>query len=72
MRCRRGEVDEVAVDRLVHGERVNSNVSERIEATRQLTHWGYTVNFIAAHMHVTGRSVDRYRHELLLQRGVQL
>lgn len=69
---RRREVDEAVVDRLIHGEGVDSSVNERIEATRQLTHWGHLRPFIAAQLHVTQRSIGRYRHELFLQEGVQL
>jgi len=71
MRDQRG-VDEAVVDRLTCGSRVDSIKSERLEATRILSHWGHSIALIAERLHVTQRSVVRYRHELLLQRSVQL
>lgn len=69
MKAERG-VDEAVVDRLTCGGRVDSIKSERLEATRQLTHWGNSATFIAALLRVSQRSVQRYQHELLLQEGV--
>jgi len=65
-------VDEAVVDRLTCGGHVDSIRSERLEATRVLSHWGHSSGFIADLLHVSQRSVERYRHDLLLQEGVQL
>jgi hypothetical protein len=71
MRMKEGrEVDGVVVDRLLCGIRVNSTRSERLEATRILTHEGESADFIAAQLRIAPQSVRRYRHELLLQKGV--
>lgn len=64
-------VDEAVIQRLIYGDRVDSIKSERLEATRQLLHWGHSSVFIAGQLRVNQRSINRYRHELL-QRGVQL
>jgi hypothetical protein len=71
MKAERG-VDEAVVDRLTCGSPVDSIKSERLEATRILSHWGHSMTFIAERLHVSQRSIVRYRHDLLLQEGVQL
>jgi len=55
------DVDPAAVDRLIHGEPINSTGAERAEATRILTEAGYSADFIAAQLKVAERSVCRYR-----------
>jgi hypothetical protein len=71
MRMKEGrEVDEAVVDRLICGIRVSSTRSERLEATRILTHEGESADFIADQLRIAPQSVRRYRHELRLQKGV--
>lgn len=61
-------VDEVVVDRLVHGEihdpLHDSNVAERVEAARILTERGYSAREIAEYFGIAVRSVARYRSRL--------
>lgn len=62
------DIDEVVVDRLIHGEcrnpLVESNRAERMEATKYLLRRGWSSSHIADYLHVTERSVDRYRDVL--------
>ena len=64
------EVDAAVVDRLTCGQHVDSARSERLEATRILSRWGRSAAFIAMQLHVSKRSVERYRRDLLLLEGV--
>ena len=56
-----GDVDEVAVYRLLNGEAVKSTRGERLEAVRTLTEKGNSASRIADLMRTTQRSVTRYR-----------
>lgn len=62
------DIDEVVVDRLIHGEchdpLTQSNKAERMEATRTLLRKGWSSSHIADYLHITERSVDRYRDDL--------
>jgi hypothetical protein len=58
------EVDQAVVDRLIHGGRVSSVKSERLNATQVLDHSGHSAAFIAECLHVAEWTVRRYRHEL--------
>ena len=64
MRARDADLDEMAVVRLVSGDRVASTKAERLEAVRVLTSRGYSLFTIALRLHMTDRSVSRYRAEL--------
>ena len=59
-----GQVDEVAVYRLLEGWQVASTRAEKIEAVRVLTHQGRSIAWIADYLRITTRSVERYRHVL--------
>lgn len=54
-------VDEVAVLRLLAGERLPTTPNERREATALLTARGHSAGFIARHLGTTVRTVQRYR-----------
>lgn len=58
------DVDDVVVTRLMAGVPVTSTRSERIEAVAYLTMRGRSAVWIAAQLHITTRSVCRYRAEL--------
>ena len=60
-RVRRLEVDPVAVERAIGGERMRLTVPERIAATQRLTATGLSANEIALRLGVASRSVTRYR-----------
>jgi hypothetical protein len=64
IRTRNADLDEVAVIRLISGSPVASTKAERREATRLLTARGRSASWIAEHVHITERSVTRYRAEL--------
>lgn len=64
------EMDEVAVERLIAGDRVTSTKAERLEAVRQLTARGRSAAWIAAHLHIAERSVTRLRAELHTRREI--
>lgn len=64
IRTRNADMDEVAVIRLISNSPVTSTKAERREATRQLTSRGRSASWIADHLHITERSVTRYRAEL--------
>jgi len=59
-----GSLDEVAVLRLLDGSPVASTKAERRTAVAVLTARGRSASWIAAHLHITARSVTRYRAEL--------
>jgi len=63
------ELDEVAVGRLIAGDPVHSTKAERLEAVRQLSARGRSASWIATHLHITERSVTRYRAELNTRRA---
>jgi hypothetical protein len=63
------DVDDVVVTRLLAGVPVTSTRSERIEAVAYLTLRGRSAVWIAAQLHITTRSVGRYRAELNQPRG---
>jgi len=63
MHARQADVDDAAVWRLTHGDRVASTHAERVTATAQLTAKGYGLAQVAALLRVTVRSISRYRHE---------
>ncbi len=55
------DIDEVAVERAVHGDRVALNTAERREAVRRLTVSGVSGPEIALRLGVCGRTVTRAR-----------
>ena len=59
-----GQIDEVAVFRLLEGWQVASTRAEKIEAVRVLTYQGRSIAWIADYLRITTRSVERYRHVL--------
>jgi len=61
-------VDEVAVERLLAGDLIESTKAERLEAVRALTARGRSASWIAAHLHIAERSVTRLRAELNTRR----
>ena len=64
----RQEVDEMAVDRLIHGEPVTATYGERREAVAYLTAHGYTSADIARRLRTTQRSVHRIRATIRAKR----
>lgn len=62
--ARHATLDEMAVVRLLAGSPVTSTKAERIEAVRVLTGRGRAASWIAEFLHITERSVTRYRAEL--------
>jgi DNA-binding CsgD family transcriptional regulator len=54
-------IDEIAVERAVSGERVCLSAAERAEAIRLLHGRGLSAQQIAERLHVTARTVQRYR-----------
>lgn len=57
------DVDEVAVELAMRGERVRLTPAERVEAVHRLTVQGVGVTRIAARLHMTDRTVCRLREE---------
>ena len=57
-------VDEMAVVRLVNGWGVEATRGERIEAVAILTRRGRSASWIAESLHITERTICRYRAEL--------
>lgn len=57
------DVDEVAVQRAVAGDRIATTRAERIEATRRLAASGMSDAEVAARLGVADRSVSRWRSE---------
>lgn len=55
------DVDEVAIERAMYGERLPLNLAERREAVRRLTTRGHSVRQIAERLHLTPRAVTRLR-----------
>ncbi len=55
------DVDEVAIERAMYGERLSLNRAERREAVHRLTNRGYSVRQIAERLHITPRAVTRLR-----------
>ena len=62
--ARHASLDEMVVIRLLDGSPVTSTKAERIEAVRVLTARGRAASWIAEFLHITERSVTRYRAEL--------
>lgn len=60
-RIRRLEVDPIAVERAVLGERMRLTVPERHEVIQRLTASGLSANQIADRLGVAQRTVTRYR-----------
>ena len=58
------DVDDVTVDRLIHGERTTATKAERHEAIGTLTALGYSLIAIADRLHITARTVSRHRADL--------
>lgn len=58
------EPDHVVVDRLAGGVKVQSTLTERLTATTALGRMGMSASQIAARLHVSARTVERYRVEL--------
>jgi DNA-binding NarL/FixJ family response regulator len=54
-------VDPIAVERRIHGEKVPLSSAELTDAVRQMTERGNSAAFIAARLHVTQRTVTRHR-----------
>jgi transposase-like protein/lambda repressor-like predicted transcriptional regulator len=61
------EVDEVAVQRAMTGDRVHTTRAERIEATRRLAELGVPDSEIAERIGVAERSVTRWRSEFHIE-----
>ena len=57
-------VDEMAVVRLVNGWGVEATRGERVEAVAILTKRGRSAAWIAESLHITERTICRYRAEL--------
>ena len=57
-------VDEMAVVRLVNGWDVEATRGERVAAVAILTRRGRSASWIAESLHITERSIYRYRAEL--------
>ena len=57
-------VDEMAVVRLVNGWGVEATRGERVEAVAILTRAGRSASWIAESLHITERTICRYRAEL--------
>jgi DNA-binding NarL/FixJ family response regulator len=57
-------VDEMAVVRLVDGWGVDATRGERVEAVAILTRRGRSASWIAESLHITERTICRYRAEL--------
>jgi hypothetical protein len=55
------EIDEIAVDRLIHGHPVVANVAELAAAIAILDSYGLSADAIAARVHRSERHVVRYR-----------
>ena len=55
-----GDVDEVVVERLIHGIPVRSTMAERREAVRALRARGLAASVIADRMCTSARQVERY------------
>jgi DNA-binding CsgD family transcriptional regulator len=64
-------VDEVAVYRACHGDRVHLTVTERKLAVSWLTGHGYTAQQAADRLHTTRRTVERIRAKLAADRTAQ-
>jgi hypothetical protein len=60
-RLRNADVDEMAVDRLIHGEPVHSTRAERTKASAILTSAGHSAAHIAILLRISKRSVVRFR-----------
>jgi len=63
-------IDEMAVVRLIDGWGVEATRGERVAAVEILTRRGRSASWIAAHLHITERSVCRYRAELTHRKAV--
>jgi DNA-binding NarL/FixJ family response regulator len=55
------DVDPIAVERAIGGERMPLTVPERLAATQRLTAAGMSANEIALRLGVASRTVTRYR-----------
>jgi len=64
------DLDEVAVQRLLAGDHIESTKAERLEAVRALTARGRSASWIAAHLRIAERSVTRLRAELHTRREI--
>jgi len=58
------DVDEVAVERVMHGEPLRLNLDERLEVVGRLTRRGVSAREIAQRLHTTPRTVVRLRGAL--------
>ena len=59
----RDDIDEMAVERIIGGDRKVGNIAERIEATVILAARGLSAADIAARIGVTPRTIERYKAE---------
>lgn len=57
-------IDEIAVERAMHGEPVRLTRAERLEVVARLTARGYSLNQIAERLHSSRRRVERARQRL--------
>jgi len=55
-------IDEIAVERAMAGDAVRLTIRERGEAVRRLTAAGLTARQVASRLHITTRTVVRYRN----------
>ena len=63
-------IDAMAVVRLLEGSLVTSTRAERIEAVSILSQRGHSAAWIGDYIHITPRSVVRYRRELINRKAV--
>ena len=59
----RDDIDEVAVDRLMGGDKTVGNIAERIEAAIRLRKKGLTLRLISERIGVSHKTIDRYMQE---------
>lgn len=55
------DIDEVAIERRMYGERVPLSGAELTEAVRRLTRGGYSSQMIGERLHVSARTVERHK-----------
>jgi DNA-binding CsgD family transcriptional regulator len=65
-----GIVDEIAIEVAMTGRRVQLTHAERDEVMRRLLAKGRSASEVAACLHVTARTVERYKKRVRNQRAV--
>jgi len=60
---RPNDIDEIAVERAMYGDRVRLSVPERRLVASELTRRGYTARQIGVRLGVSWRTVQRYRQD---------